>query len=258
MLWKHCHSTNELKVGSEIADISPNSLDTRCMLGSVARLPAHMQGSSAGEQQLSREVLAVHQRDRVLANVIPVFAKRGYQATTVDDLLAAGKVGVGNFYSLFDGKEACFLAAFDSILASARAKTEAACRDAASWPEAAVLALRELAIFFCTEPVSARIVVVEAQAAGSTATKRYEALLDEVTAELHDGRRRASANGDLPGRFEQSSVAGLAYYLQQSLLEGKSPEAATLLSEVAPLLLEPIIGAEELGRLLSANPISQS
>src|SRR5262249_3273768 len=158
-----------------------------------ARLPAHLGGSAAGQEQLSREVLARHQRDRVLANVIPVFAKRGYQETTVDDLLAAGKVGVGNFYSLFDGKEDCFLAAFDWILAGVRARVEAAYRDAASWAEGAVLGLRELIAAICAEPVAARIVLVEAQAAGPAATERYEGLLDEASALLRSGRRRGEA-----------------------------------------------------------------
>ncbi len=64
-------------------------------------------------EQVSREVLAEHQRARVLKLVTPIFAKRGYQGTSVDDLLAAGKVGVSNFYSLFEGKEDCFLETFE-------------------------------------------------------------------------------------------------------------------------------------------------
>jgi TetR/AcrR family transcriptional regulator len=221
----------------------------------MARLPEHLQGRSAGEGTVSRAVLAHHQRERVLVNVIPVFARRGYQATTVDDLLAAGKVGVGNFYSLFDGKEDCFLAGFDWVLAGVRARVDSAYEDAGTWAEGAVLGLRELLIAVCEEPVTARIVLVEAQAAGPTATLRYEALLDEVTARFRSARRRGLALPDLPGRFEETSVAGLAYYLQQCLLDAKAPDPATLLAEVAPLVLGPIVGDEELRRLLAAHPV---
>jgi AcrR family transcriptional regulator len=221
----------------------------------MARLPTHLQGSSAGEEQLARSVLARHQRDRVLSNVIPVFARRGYQATTVDDLLAAGKVGVGNFYSLFEGKEDCFLAAFDWVIARMQARVDAAYRDAETWADGAVLGLRELIVCVCTEPAAARIVLVEGQAAGRAATLRYEAQLDEFTARLRSGRRRGVAHPDLPQRFEQTSVAGLAYYLQQCLLGTATPQPAALLAEVAPLVLEPIIGGAELHRLLAAHPI---
>jgi AcrR family transcriptional regulator len=221
----------------------------------MARLPTHLQGSSPGEEKLSRSVLARHQRDRVLANVIPILSRRGYQATTVDDLLAVGKVGVGNFYSLFEGKEDCFLAAFDWVLAGVRVRVDAAYRDAKTWAEGAVLGLRELIVCVCNDPVAARIVLIEAQAAGPAATARYEALLDEVTARLRSGRRRGVAQPDLPDRFEATSVAGLAYYLQQCLLGSTASDPAALLAEVAPLVLEPIIGATELRRLLAANPI---
>ena len=222
----------------------------------VPRLPAHLGGSSTGQERVSREVLAQHQRERVLANVIPVFAKRGYQETTVDDLLAAGKVGVGNFYSLFEGKEDCYLAAFDWVFSGARTRVEAAYRDAKSWPEGAVLGLRELIVALCEEPVAARIVLVEAQAAGPEATARYEGLLDEVTALLRSGRRRGVSQAGLPERFEETSVAGLAYYLQQCLLGSTPPEPQPLFAEVAPLIMEPIVGADELRRLLAAHPIS--
>jgi AcrR family transcriptional regulator len=176
--------------------------------------------------------------------------------TTVDDLLAAGKVGVGNFYSLFEGKEDCFLAAFDWVLARFRPRVDAVHRDASSWAEAAVLELRELVLAVCGEPVAARIVLVEAQAAGPEATVRYEALLDEVTARLRSARKLGMAQPDLPHRFEQTSVAGLAFYLQQCLLGATAPDPGTLFAEMAPLVLEPIIGAAELRRLLAAHPIS--
>lgn len=220
----------------------------------VARLPQHLQGRSAGEERVSRAVLAHHQRERVLSNVMPVFARRGYQATTVDDLLAAGKVGVGNFYSLFEGKEDCFLAGFDWYLDAVRGRIEAAYAGASGWSEAAVLGVRAMVVAFCEEPVAARILLVEAQAAGPEGTARYEALLDEATAELRSGRRSASPP-DLPPYFEATSVAGLAYYLQQCLLGPGMPEPRVLFGEVAPLVLEPLIGAAELRALLVAHPI---
>jgi len=224
--------------------------------GSMAQLPAHLQGASPGEGRLSREVLARHQRERVLGAVIPVFARRGYRETTVDDLLAAGKVGVGNFYTLFEGKEDCFLAAFDWVLGGARARMEAAYRGAEDWAEGAVLGLRELIVAICAEPVSARIVLVEAQAAGPAATARYEGLLDEATKLLRSGRRRGAVLADLPPHFESTAVAGLAYYLQQCLLGSRAPEPGALLAEVAPLVLGPILGSAELDRLLAAQPVA--
>jgi len=79
-----------------------------------------------GRTKLPREVMKSHRRERVLDAATEVFAKRGYPATTVDRIVAAGKVGVGSFYAHFDGKEDCFLAVYDRIVADARERISAA------------------------------------------------------------------------------------------------------------------------------------
>jgi AcrR family transcriptional regulator len=210
----------------------------------MARLPVHLQGPSTGEEKLSRIVMAEHQRERVLANVIPVFAKRGYQGTTVDDLLAAGKVGVGNFYSLFEGKEDCFLAAFDLVAGRARARIGDASAAAEGWAEQTYLGLRALVAMILGAPLEARLVLLEAQSAGQAAVSRYNVLMDETLAWLSAGREVEGA--DLPPSYEQAAISGLAFYLQQCVLHPRSHQVDGLVDETAGLLLEPVIGRERL------------
>ena len=214
-------------------------------------LPDHLKSPPLGREWVSREVLAEHQRDRVLEAATGVFARRGYQATTVDDLLAAGKIGVGNFYSLFAGKEDCFLATFDAITARARGRIAAAAAPAETWSERAVRGLHELVSLLVADQSAARIVLIEAQAAGPQGTQRYEALLDAATEWLHAGRAALSKEA-LPPTFERSAIAGLAYYLQQCLFGAGALDADELFSEVSLVILEPVVGADELRRLRDA------
>ena len=218
----------------------------------MPELPEHLRGTPAGGGRVSRQVLESHQRERVIALVTPVFARRGYQATTVDDLLAAGKVGVGNFYSLFKGKEDCFLAAFDQIVARARERIRAARSPAESWAEEAFFGLRELLSLVVADQLVARVVLIEAQAASPEARRRYEALLDTATGWLEAGRVGMADPQALPPTFERSAIAGLAYYLQQCLFGGAVPDLEELLDEVSSLLLAPLIGTAELRRLRGA------
>jgi AcrR family transcriptional regulator len=215
----------------------------------MARLPEHLRGAAAGRERVSQEVLDSHQRERVIAAAIPVFAKRGYQSTTVDGLLAAGKIGVGNFYSLFEGKENCFLATFDSIVDSARVRISEAVKPADGWAEEALLGLRELLTIILADQRAARVVLIEAQAAGPEATRRYEAILDDATAWLRAGRSALSNADELPPTFERSAIAGLAYYLQQCLFNGSAPEDEELFREISSVVLGPLLGAAELRRL---------
>jgi AcrR family transcriptional regulator len=215
----------------------------------MAELPEHLRATGAGTARVSREVLEAHQRERVLALVTPVFAKRGYEGTTVEDLFAAGKVGVGNFYELFGGKEECFLAAFDRVLAQARSEVDLAASARPDWDGHTYLGLRSLIDFVLAAPLEARLVLVEAQSAGPAALARYNALLDEALAWLRRGREAHREARGLPRGFERAAISGLAFYLQQCLLDPRAHETEELFAEVADLILEPIAGRRALSRL---------
>jgi AcrR family transcriptional regulator len=221
----------------------------------VAQLPEYLSATSLAADPVSREVVEAHQRERILQAVTPVFAKRGYQGTTVDDLLASGKVGVTNFYALFEGKEDCFLACFDRVVEIARDRIATAIASAPGWDGVTYLALREVVAMILAEPLSTRLVLIEAQSAGPAALARYNGLLDRAIDWLAKGREGRPQARRLPSGFEQAAISGLAFYLQQCLLDSHRHTTEELSAEVAGLVLEPILGAAELGRIAAA-PVS--
>ena len=194
-------------------------------------------------------MMASHQRERVVALVTPVFAKRGYASTTVNDLLAAGKVGVGNFYELFEGKEDCFAAAFERALSEAHEEVALAAGPGENWAERSFLGLHGLISFIIARPLEARLVLLEAQSAGERALARYDELLDTAVAWLRRGRKKSREAERLPQGFERASISGLTFYLQQCLLDRGSLDAEVLFGEVAELVLAPIIGPETMACL---------
>lgn len=220
----------------------------------MADLPDHLRSTHAGTAKVSRRVLEEHQRERVVRLVTPVFAKRGYQGTTVDDLLAAGKVGVGNFYELFEGKEDCFGAVYERALAEARREAELVVSGRGDWEGRTYLGLQGLIAFGLAHPLDARLVVIEAQSAGGAALARYDGLLEEAIAWLRRGRDVHREARDLPRGFERAAISGLAFYLQHCLLDPRAHATEELLGEVAGLILEPIIGARALARLRASAP----
>jgi AcrR family transcriptional regulator len=215
----------------------------------VAQLPEHLSKVPVGRERLSREALSQHQRERILGPATGVFAKRGYQETTIDNIVAASKASVGSFYQLFDGKEDCFLAVYDRIVADARERIAAALSGADGWGEETFLGLRELLEMFVAEPLEARIALIEVQTAGPAATARYNAVMDTVIEWLRGGREHYPRSAALPESFEQAAVAGFAFFLQQRLLASEPQSAEALLDDAAQMILEPITGAEDLARL---------
>ena len=64
-----------------------------------------------GRHGLPRELVARSQRERLLAAVVRVAAAKGYESTSVADILEEAGVGRESFYELFEDKKDCLLAA---------------------------------------------------------------------------------------------------------------------------------------------------
>ena len=60
-------------------------------------------------------MIARSQRERLLEAAVDVVAEKGYGATTVADLTREAGISRTTFYEMFEDKEACFLAAYDSV-----------------------------------------------------------------------------------------------------------------------------------------------
>ncbi len=224
----------------------------------MASLPEYLMPLPAGRRPLPREVRESHQREHVLGAATEVFAKRGYQGTTIDHLAAAARVGVGSFYALFDGKEDCFLQAYDRIVSTASAQLAAALPRDAPWPERVCVALRVSLELIAAEPLRARIVLVEVQTAGSSALARYQATLDELIALLRHGRALSPRAAELPVTLEEANVSGLAWLLHQQLVMGEVGVVEQLYPDLAGILLEPYLGQAEIERLIATVPTAPS
>jgi AcrR family transcriptional regulator len=66
-----------------------------------------------GRHKLPPHVVRASQRERLLAAMLESVAERGYEATTVPEVVAAARVSRNAFYELFTDKLDCFLALCD-------------------------------------------------------------------------------------------------------------------------------------------------
>jgi AcrR family transcriptional regulator len=194
-----------------------------------------------------------HQRDRVLAAAAEVIAKRGYNATTVDHIVAAAGIGVGTFYSLFANKEDCFLQAYERIVARGRERVAAALHLGMPWPEQACAALSALLEMIAARPLEARLALVEAQTAGPVALARHAETLRSIDPFLAEARRSSPLADQLPGTLETALVGGVLWLLQQRIVMGEAAGIEALLPELAGIVIEPYFGEAEVQRCLAAT-----
>lgn len=215
-------------------------------------LPEYLTQGPVGKKEVSREVIDAEHRDHVLDVATEVFAKRGYPATTVDHIVSAARIGVGRFYSLFDGKQDCFLQAYERNLATGRARVEESSPEGAAWPELACATLQSVLRLIAAEPLAARLLLAEAPTAGDAALRRYEETIDQLVPVLRAGREVSPFAAELPQSLEVAVLGGLLWFLQQRVVLGELEGLEDRLPEVADLVLAPYLGKEETERLLKS------
>lgn len=220
------------------------------MLRAVADMPPALARKTVDRRQVSREVRSAERREQVLGRMTAVFAKRGYQAATVDHLIAGGKISMGGFYKEFEGKEDCFVAVYDRVIDEARERLGDAIPAGSDWPTKAALGLRALVEFASEQPLAARVVVLEAQTGGDHTLARYNATLAELAEFLRGGRKAPGATKGLPESFEDATASGLAWLFQSRLAKGRIEDASELAPQMAKMVLEPYLGAGPANQLL--------
>lgn len=188
------------------------------------------------------------QRERILDAAERLIAAHGVAGTSIEALVKEAGVSSVTFYELFEGKEECFVAAFDRAvewgggeIANAAAGYPAA--GGLSWSEGIATGLRAVTKLIGAEPRRARLVLVEAQTGGPELSVHFEAALDRVAAKLREGRALETAPADLPVTHEEATAGALAWLLRERLERGgEGEELEALYPELIDIALAPYLG----------------
>src|SRR6476660_1853476 len=100
----------------------------------MKKIPDEVPIVPLGRHGLAPDVVAAHQRERLFEATVDMVAKRGYRNTSIDQIVKAARVGYVAFYDLFEGKEDCFLAAFDRIAEETAEALSQAVAGEEEWP----------------------------------------------------------------------------------------------------------------------------
>jgi AcrR family transcriptional regulator len=202
----------------------------------------------AGRHGFSREQVAHNQRERLIAALATTVAARGYGAVTITDITREAQVSRRVFYANFEGKEECFLAAFEVVAGHIRAVAAEAVVEEPDWPRRAIAASRALLAFFAAEPDLARLCLVESQSAGPTVATRFHEVVGEAVPYLRLGRDERERGRDLPETTEESTIGALVLLASRKVAAGEAAQLVDLLPDFTEFVLSPYLGAEEAGR----------
>jgi len=199
----------------------------------------------AGRHGFSREQVAHNQRERLIAGLATAVAEKGYRAVTITDITREARVSRRVFYENFEGKDECFLAAFEVVVGHIRELAQEATASIDDWPGQATAAARAVLLFLAEEPDLARLCLVESQAAGPLVSARFHEAVHEVVPYLEQGRGLREGDRELPPTTEESTLGALVLLAGRKVAAGEATALEDLLPELVEFILAPYLGAEE-------------
>jgi AcrR family transcriptional regulator len=208
-----------------------------------------MDSSSASNPQapgLPRAYAVRSQRERLLEAMVRVAAAKGYEATTVADVVEFAGVTQEAFDEMFESKDACFLEAYDAVFDVLVAHVATAFEAAAGepWPEQIAAGLGALVELLAAEADIARMAMVEVTAAGDDARTRYRAALARFTPFLEQGRTYSGQGEALPADTARFAVGGATSMIFDEIRAGRGPELKRILPDLVFAVLMPYLGPE--------------
>jgi AcrR family transcriptional regulator len=191
---------------------------------------------------------------------VEVVGAKGYEATSVGDIIKLARVSRTTFYEQFRHKEDCFVATYDEralahfehVLAAAKRPT------GAKQPSGSIARLqagvRAYLEALADEPALARMLMVEVLAAGPTAARSRDSVHDRFAELLRKWQRETRSEyagvPQMPHELFEYAVGGVAEAVAARVRGGQAEQLTGLAPLIVTYLLN--VAAVPAGRELAA------
>jgi len=165
--------------------------------------------------------------------MVATVAEKGYEATTVADLVKLSGVSRSAFYKHYDDKQACFLAAVEAMVEPALRRIGSD-RSAPAGVERARKAFASLIELIVSQPAAAKMCIVEVYAAGPEGAALVDRTMDSATALTARLLEQVPEREGLPIELVRALVGGIQKVIHKRLYRGQEKD----LMELVPQLWE--------------------
>jgi AcrR family transcriptional regulator len=157
--------------------------------------------------------------------MVEIAARDGYPSTTIRAVSALAGVSRQTFYDLFAGdREACFLGAYDHVVARAAERINLAYCGEPDPERALCRAFEQFAREAATEPQAARFALIEALSAGSAALARMDCGRQTFEALIAASITHRAGESSLSPTITKGIVGGVERITRSYLLAGRIEE----------------------------------
>lgn len=188
-------------------------------------------------------------------------AERGYEATSVEDLLRASGVSRATFYEQFDDKASCFRATEEEILARAIATVaeELGGGDGGADERRPRAALEAFVRVVVDQPAASRMCLVESYAAGTAGTEPVGRAIDWIVLLARDAAEQLPGRAGMPPELLRGIIGGIYQVAYGRLLRHREEELPRLVPDLWDWAMSyptPPGPLRRPGRLIVSRPVS--
>jgi AcrR family transcriptional regulator len=187
--------------------------------GSVAKT---VPGLPRGRTSLDPVAATAAQRERLLRAVISAVADKGYQATTIADIVERARVSRSVMYREFDGKLDCFLAGIEAGREIVTERiTQAIAQESDGSLDTVARATSRAYLEICAaEPDHTRAWILELAAAGPDGVQARDRYLDGFAALTREIDSRYGSGRPRPDAHYVALVGGIAELVGREVRAG--------------------------------------
>ncbi|TMK99146.1 MAG: TetR/AcrR family transcriptional regulator [Actinobacteria bacterium] len=197
------------------------------------RIPSPGPGPDRARRSLSSARAAAEEHDRLLTAMAGTIAERGYASTTVAEVITRAGLSRHAFHQHFADKRACFLAAYDAIVADwldSIATAYGSGGDPLARAQAGLRAVFEAA---SANPAGLRLVTIEIAGAGAAGIARREKLIGSFEALLRENLALAPRRqSTIANPVLRALVGGLSRVLHTHVQSARSAELPELIGDL--------------------------
>jgi AcrR family transcriptional regulator len=163
--------------------------------------------------------------------MVATVAEKGYEGTTVADLVELSGVSRSAFYKHFEDKQACFLAAVEAIVEPTLKRLGG---DESTPPgvERARGAFESLIRLIVSQPAAAKMCVVEVYAAGPEGAALVDRMMDAVTTLAAGLLEQVPERKGMPIELVRAIVGGIQKVIHKRLYRGQEKELPELVPQL--------------------------
>jgi AcrR family transcriptional regulator len=196
--------------------------------GDATELRARMMRPGRGTP---REEAERNQRERLFAAMVATVAEKGYEATTVADLVQLSGVSRSAFYRHFTDKEECFLTAAEALIQPTVDVMEHA-QQSSSGEERTREALEAFLELIAAQPAASKMCFVEIYGAGPEGVTVVEHTLDtfeKLATGLFEG---IPGREEMPAQMIRAMIGGLQKVVHKRLYRDEEGELVDLAPQI--------------------------